>query len=108
MHWRRPAWPAPICSAPSARRSNASRPEGRVVNRLVGTAGVAAALLIAGCGRRADVADKPAVPADSGRITVDSAQRARFHIAAIDSATFSPTILTTGTVAFSSDRSTQV
>jgi cobalt-zinc-cadmium efflux system membrane fusion protein len=79
-----------------------------VVNRLVGTAGVAAALLIAGCGRRADVADKPAVPADSGRITVDSAQRARFRIAAIDSASFSPTILTTGTVAFSSDRSTQV
>jgi membrane fusion protein, heavy metal efflux system len=79
-----------------------------VVNRLVGTAGVAAALLITGCGRGADVADKPAVPADSGRITVDSAQRARFRIAAIDSASFSPTILTTGTVAFSSDRSTQV
>ena len=79
-----------------------------MVNRLVGTAGVAAALLITGCGRSADVADKPAVPADSGRITVDSAQRARFQIAAIDSASFSPTILTTGTVAFSSDRSTQV
>ncbi len=79
-----------------------------MVNRLIVVAGIAAALVAAGCGRSADTADQPAAAPAEGRIVVDSAQRARFQIAAVDSATFSPTVLTTGTVAFSADRSTQI
>jgi cobalt-zinc-cadmium efflux system membrane fusion protein len=69
---------------------------------------IVAALAAAGCGRKDAEADKPAEPAGHGRIVVDSAQRARLQIESIDSSTFAPSVLTTGTVAFSADRSTQI
>ncbi len=77
-------------------------------NRPVVTLTFLAAFLAASCGSKPDTAEKAAAPASDGRIVVDSAQRARFRIERIDSAVFSPTVLTTGTVAFSADRSTQI
>ena len=64
---------------------------------------------IAACGRGPAVARDSTVVAHSpDRVTVDSAQRTRFRIERIDSVRFAPIIATTGTVAFSADRSTQV
>ncbi len=69
---------------------------------------LAAAILAAGCSRPGAAGEKPAASGDSDRVVADSAQRTRFKIERIDSSRFSPTILTTGTVAFSADLSTQV
>jgi cobalt-zinc-cadmium efflux system membrane fusion protein len=69
----------------------------------------AVAFSTGGCKRASDSADAPAAkPTDGSRVTVDSAQRSRFRVETFDSAAFSPVITTTGTVAFSADRSTQV
>ena len=64
---------------------------------------------LAGCGSRSGEAakDQPSAVADSG-ITITAAQRSQFQIAKIEQRAFSPTILSTGTVAFNGDRSTQV
>lgn len=71
--------------------------------------GLGALLIAAGCGRSSGRSEGASPPADSsGRIVVDSAQRGHFRVARIDPVSFSPTISTTGTVAFGSDRSTQV
>ena len=68
-----------------------------------------AMISVAACGRApAVMRDSTAVAHDPNRVTVDSAQRARFRIDRIDSVRFTPIISTTGTVAFSADRSTQV
>src|SRR5215470_17791634 len=70
---------------------------------------MAAALIVAACGRApAVMRDSTAVARDPNRVSVDSAQRERFKIERIDSVRFTPIISTTGTVAFSGDRSTQV
>jgi cobalt-zinc-cadmium efflux system membrane fusion protein len=80
-----------------------------MTNRFVCPAALTALLAaIAGCKGVPDAAPPAAHPADDGRIAVDSAQRAHFKVEAVDSVTFAPEILTTGTVAFSADRSTQV
>lgn len=77
-------------------------------SRTISTSCLAAVLLAAGCSRPDASGEEPAVRRDSGRIVADSVQRTRFRIERVDSAKFSPTILTTGTVAFSADRSTQI
>ncbi len=64
--------------------------------------------LLAGCARDENGRDPHAPQAVKGRITVDSAQRTRFKIETVVLAQFNPSILTTGTVAFSADRSTAV
>lgn len=63
----------------------------------------------AGCGSRSGDAakDQPGAAADSG-ITITGAQRSQFQTAKIERRAFSPTILSTGTVAFNGDKSTQV
>lgn len=67
------------------------------------------AVILFGCSRApASVRDSTVVARDPNRVTVDSAQRERFKIARVDSVRFTPIISTTGTVAFSADRSTQV
>jgi membrane fusion protein, heavy metal efflux system len=72
-------------------------------------AGLMALLLAAGCSRGADRAGAPSPGSPQGdRVTVDSAQRSRFEVARVDSSLYRPSILTTGTVAFSPDRSTQL
>jgi len=64
--------------------------------------------LLAACARSAKPPDAGVAQGSSTVTVADSAQRARLRIARVDSSSFSPIILTTGTVAFSADRSTQV
>ena len=82
------------------------------MNRLAPPAAtLATALLAAACGRAADRSDAPpsaAAKANPDHVVVDSGQRERFRIEQADSSTFYPSVITTGTVAFSGDRSTQV
>ncbi|PYP41494.1 MAG: efflux RND transporter periplasmic adaptor subunit [Gemmatimonadetes bacterium] len=82
------------------------------MNRLAPPAAtLATALLAAACGRAADRSDAPpsaAAKANPDHVVVDSGQRERFRIERSDSSTFFPSVITTGTVAFSGDRSTQV
>lgn len=69
--------------------------------------GVAAALAGCGSGNKDSANDPPGAAPDSG-ITITEAQRSQFLTAAIERRAFSPTILSTGTVAFNGDKSTQV
>lgn len=81
------------------------------MNRFALPAVLAAGLLAAACGRAADRADAPAAQgakASPDRVVVDSGQRDRFRIERSDSSTFNPSVITTGTVAFSGDHSTQI
>ena len=67
------------------------------------------AVILFGCSRApASVRDSTVVARDPNRVTVDSARRERFKIARVDSVRFTPIISTTGTVAFSADRSTHL
>ncbi len=80
-----------------------------ITRRLLGTATCTASLLLAACGSKPEAADGAATPATKDApIAVDSAQRARFIIEPVASASYAPSIVTTGTVAFSADLSTQV
>jgi cobalt-zinc-cadmium efflux system membrane fusion protein len=67
-----------------------------------------AALLALGCSRKVSPGDAPAAGNSPGQVAVDSVQRRRFVLQRIDSSRYTPAIVTTGTVAFSADRSTQV
>src|SRR5437764_4960861 len=83
------------------------------MNRLaLPAAALAAGFFAAACGRAADRSDAPPAAATAkpnpDRVAVDSGQRGRFRIERSDSSTFYPSVITTGTVAFSGDRSTQV
>ena len=71
-------------------------------------AALAVGLLAAACGRADAPAPPAAAPATPDRVAVDSGQRERFRIERSDSSTFYPSVITTGTVAFSGDHSTQV
>jgi cobalt-zinc-cadmium efflux system membrane fusion protein len=73
-----------------------------------GLVALAVAAMLAGCGSRkgGDIAATVAA-ADSG-ITVTAAQRGQILTATVEQQTFNPTILTTGTVNFNGDKSTQV
>ncbi len=64
----------------------------------------AGAALLAGCGRGSRAGD----PGKAGTFGLTPAQRARIHVAAVVSDTFSPTVEETGTVAFNGNTSTQV
>ena len=77
--------------------------------RLFGTAAGTAALLLGGCGRAGQHPDTAAARAGKDApIVVDSAQRSRFTVEPVGIATYTPSIITTGTVAFSANLSTQV
>ena len=66
-----------------------------------------AALTISACGpRKTDAA--AAGPTTDSAVTVTAAQRGQILTAKVEQRTFSPTILTTGTVVFNGERSTQV
>lgn len=64
--------------------------------------------LAAACGRSRDSADASAAVSTPSNMTLTPAQQMRIHIDTVASAQFYPTVLTTGTVAFNGDRSTQV
>lgn len=71
---------------------------------------LAAALLTAiACGHDSDTTDASATPASKpSDLTLTPAQQSRILIDTVVTSRFSPTILTTGTVAFNGDHSTQV
>jgi cobalt-zinc-cadmium efflux system membrane fusion protein len=62
-----------------------------------------------GCSRRAEPADHAAnSTVEASTVELDTAQRSRIHVEKIEPRVFNASITTTGTVAFNSDRSTQV
>jgi cobalt-zinc-cadmium efflux system membrane fusion protein len=64
--------------------------------------------LVSGCGKSADSADVTASASKPSNLTLTPAQQARVQIDTIAPSQFTPSVLTTGTVAFNGDRSTQV
>ncbi|MES2124211.1 MAG: efflux RND transporter periplasmic adaptor subunit [Gemmatimonadota bacterium] len=68
---------------------------------------VALAILLAACGPRPD-SDAAAAPASDSVASITAAQRAQILTVPVEAKAFSPTILTTGTVDFNGDKSTQV
>ncbi|MEO8451909.1 MAG: efflux RND transporter periplasmic adaptor subunit [Gemmatimonadota bacterium] len=79
-----------------------------VVRQMRTVAGLVVGLIVAGCGRSGDPPAATPAAGSSDRIVVDSAQRNRFKIETVEPVSFYPSIATTGTVAFSSNTSTQV
>ena len=69
---------------------------------------IAILALVVGCGGSNDSADATAASAKPSELTLTPEQQARIHIDTVSSAQFYPSIVTTGTVAFNGDRSTQV
>jgi len=67
---------------------------------------IAILAIVAGCGRSTDSA--AAANAKPSELTLTPEQQARIHIDTVASAQYFPNIVTTGTVAFDGDRSTQV
>jgi membrane fusion protein, heavy metal efflux system len=64
---------------------------------------------VVGCSRRAEPADHAAnSTVEASTVELDTAQRSRIHVEKIEPRVFNASITTTGTVAFNSDRSTQV
>jgi membrane fusion protein, heavy metal efflux system len=62
-----------------------------------------------GCSRRSEPADHAAnTTVEASTVELDTAQRSRIHVEKIEPRVFNASITTTGTVAFNSDRSTQV
>jgi membrane fusion protein, heavy metal efflux system len=75
---------------------------------LLRPAGLSLSLGLAACSRSVPTPARTPQSGPGDRFVVDSGQRARFQIEGVDSSRFSPIILTTGTVAFSADRSTEL
>ena len=75
-------------------------------------AALLAAVLVAACGggsRRSDPGDQAATSTgEVGTVELDTAQRSRIHVEKVAPQTYTPSVTTTGTVAFNGDRSTQV
>ncbi|HEY5088240.1 MAG TPA: efflux RND transporter periplasmic adaptor subunit [Gemmatimonadaceae bacterium] len=69
---------------------------------------IAGLALVAGCGRSSDSADAAAAASNPSDFALTADQQARIHIDTVASTQFYPSVLTTGTVAFNGDRSTQV
>ena len=65
-------------------------------------------LLVSACGKSGDSADAAAASAKPSNLTLTPAQQARIHMDTVAPAQFTPSVVTTGTVAFNGDRSTQV
>jgi cobalt-zinc-cadmium efflux system membrane fusion protein len=78
----------------------------------LGAAIVLAAATAAACGggaRRADPGDSVTTSAGQvGTVELDTAQRSRIHVEKVAPESYTPSVTTTGTVAFNGDRSTQV
>ncbi len=66
-----------------------------------------AAFALSACGGRKPETPQSATATDSG-VTITAAQRGQIITAKVEQKTYTPTILTTGTVAFNGERSTQV
>lgn len=69
---------------------------------------IAGLALVSACGRSGDSADASAASSKPSNTTLTPAQQTRIHIDTVASTQFYPSVLTTGTVAFNGDRSTQV
>ena len=69
---------------------------------------IAILALVAGCGRSTDSADATAATTKPSELTLTPEQQARIHIDTVSATQFYPNVITTGTVAFNGDRSTQV
>jgi cobalt-zinc-cadmium efflux system membrane fusion protein len=69
---------------------------------------IAVLALVAACGKSSDSADATAASAKPSELTLTPEQQARIHIDTASSTQFYPSVVTTGTVAFNGDRSTQV
>jgi membrane fusion protein, heavy metal efflux system len=78
----------------------------------LGAAVVLAAATVAACGggpRRNDAGDSVTTSAGTvATVELDTAQRSRIHVEKVAPQTYTPSVTTTGTVAFNGDRSTQV
>ena len=67
------------------------------------------AAAVVGCSRRVAPRDRTAtITSEPSTVELDTAQRSRIHLEKIEPHAFNASITTTGTVAFNSDRSTQV
>lgn len=75
--------------------------------RFAATAGMAIALAVGGCSRRAPDTASATAGADSG-VVLDSAQRAQIRTEVVAAAAFTPLVMATATVAFNGDHSTAV
>jgi membrane fusion protein, heavy metal efflux system len=72
---------------------------------------VAGLTLVAACGKSGESGDSAAVDTTSARpsnLTLTPAQQKRIHVDTVAPTQFYPTVVTTGTVAFNGDHSTQV
>ncbi len=69
---------------------------------------VAGVALLAACGKSGDSADTAAASSKPSNLTLTPAQQARISIDTVGAAQFTPSVVTTGTVAFNGDKSTQV
>jgi len=78
----------------------------------LGAAVVLAAATVAACGggpRRNDAGDSVTTSAGTvATVELDTAQRSRIHVEKVAPQAYTPSVTTTGTVAFNGDRSTQV
>jgi membrane fusion protein, heavy metal efflux system len=69
---------------------------------------VAGLTLVAACGKSGDSAAADTASARPSNLTLTPAQQKRIHVDTVAATQFYPTVVTTGTVAFDGDRSTQV
>ncbi len=69
---------------------------------------IAILALVVGCGGSNDSTDAAAASAKPSELTLTPEQQARIHIDTVASTQYYPNVVTTGTVAFNGDRSTQV
>ncbi len=65
-------------------------------------------LFLAACGKRDRPAESIAAATTGDTVALDSTQRGQIRTATVDSSQYRPVVITTGTVAFNGDRSTQV
>jgi len=77
-------------------------------SRTTGRCMLAFAAVLAGCGTRSDTESSKTAPTRDSSVVLTADQRARIHTATVALATYSPTILSTGTVEFNGDQSTQI
>jgi cobalt-zinc-cadmium efflux system membrane fusion protein len=78
------------------------------ISRRTGLLAVLSAAVLAGCGSHKTEDTAAAASASDSSIVITPAQRGQILTAKVEQKTFNPTILTTGTVTFNGDKSTQV
>lgn len=69
---------------------------------------IAGLAVLSACGQSGNSADAAAASSKPSNLTLTAAQQARINIDTVTTAQFTPSVVTTGTVAFNGDRSTQV